>query len=225
MNKIFSNVIFRTKKENKDDCRIKTHIMIVPQFSLGGKLKSGKTGTQYHQCESPKIASNWYHLFCQTLNNRAKKTQKEFSKTKSNKNLATYVQCGVFGNRQGLKIESDGPFSHFFDIIQTNDQSKQGSKSQLKKQSQSQSQSKSKKSKCKTKSKSHNLLINEIQENIIVGNQDTSSNKKSKENKITRNISEQGGDHSLKLTSDTLLEQIDQMIFYFDSLLQNDQKE
>ena len=32
------------------------------------------------------------------------------------KNLAVNVHCGVFGNRQGLKIESDGPFTHSFDI-------------------------------------------------------------------------------------------------------------
>eukprot|EP01084_Bolivina_argentea_P068030 123802_1 len=57
VNKIFSNPLFRTirqstKKhgvESTNNTRNETDILIVPQFSLGGKMKSGKSGAQYHQ--------------------------------------------------------------------------------------------------------------------------------------------------------------------------------
>ena len=122
INKIFSNPLFRTirnsskKHEMKcdNDTKNETDILIVPQFSLGGKLKSGKQGAQYNSSEKPDIARVHYQSFCEGL--RKKNEQNQINKKQREKNLNVNLYCGVFGNRQGLKIESDGPFTHSFDI-------------------------------------------------------------------------------------------------------------
>merc|ERR1712157_463988 len=41
----------------------------------------------------------------------------EQNKKQKAKNLRANIHCGIFGNRQGMKIETDGPFTHCFDII------------------------------------------------------------------------------------------------------------
>ncbi|KAL0477503.1 hypothetical protein AKO1_010866, partial [Acrasis kona] len=73
-------------------------IMIVPQASLGGKPK--QKSVQFHNLVDKSQAEPIYLSFCDHVK----------SKTKS-----TFVQ-GTYGNNQGLKIESDGPYTHFFEL-------------------------------------------------------------------------------------------------------------
>ena len=121
INKIFSNPLFRTLKqetkkhdmESGNEERTETDILIVPQFSLGGKMKSGKAGAQYHQNEKPNVAKQHYQSFCDGLIRRNEANQRCKKKCK---NLRVNIHCGIFGNRQGLRVESHGPFSHCFDI-------------------------------------------------------------------------------------------------------------
>ena len=121
INKIFSNPLFRTLKqetkkhdmESGNEVRTETDILIVPQFSLGGKMKSGKAGAQYHQNEKPNVVKQHYQSFCDGLIQRNEANQRSKKKCK---NLRVKIHCGIFGNRQGLRVESHGPFSHCFDI-------------------------------------------------------------------------------------------------------------
>ena len=125
VNKIYSNPLFRTlrksikKHENEkgNDQREETNILIVPQFSLGGKMKSGKSGAQYHQSCKPQIAEGLYQQCCHKLKEKNENTDKK-------KNLDVKIHCGIFGNRQGLKVETHGPFTHCFDINIENKQNK-----------------------------------------------------------------------------------------------------
>lgn len=120
ISKIFSNPLFRTLKNSikKHDVEAsnvemrETNIMIVPQFSLGGKMKSGKAGAQYHQNAKPEIAASYYSKFCKGLKEKANTLKQK----KQDKNLNTNCHFGVFGNRQGLHIVTHGPFTHCFDI-------------------------------------------------------------------------------------------------------------
>ena len=115
--KIFSNPLFRTLKSSikKHDVEAnnieidETNIMIIPQFSLGGKMKSGRAGAQYHQNAKPEIASSYYSKFCQGL----KKKANQIKHKKQDKNLNVNCYFGIFGNRQGLQIVSHGPFTLF----------------------------------------------------------------------------------------------------------------
>ena len=121
INKVYSNPLFRTLKqetkkhdmESGNELRTETDILIVPQFSLGGKMKSGKAGSQYHRSAKPNVAKELYKTFCDGLVSRNESNQRN---TKKCKNLRVNIHCGIFGNRQGLKVETHGPFTHCFDI-------------------------------------------------------------------------------------------------------------
>merc|ERR1712129_652460 len=108
--------------------RESTDILIVPQFSLGGKLKSGKKGAQYNSSEKPAIAKVHFENLCAKLIKRNETNQA--NKKQKDKYLNVNVKCGIFGNRQGLRIESDGPFTHSFDInmVPQNDEKKRPKK-------------------------------------------------------------------------------------------------
>eukprot|EP01084_Bolivina_argentea_P100127 179857_1 len=122
VNKIFSNPLFRTHRqsskkheiESGNETRNETDILIVPQFSLGGKMKSGKAGSQYHQNAKPNVARTYYEMFCQKLIEKNGTIQQ--NKKQKAKHLNANIHCGIFGNRQGLQIETNGPFTHCFDI-------------------------------------------------------------------------------------------------------------
>lgn len=121
IHKIFTNPLFRTLKKSlkkhemevNNDEILETNIMIVPQFSLGGKIKSGKNGAQYHSCANPNNAKKMYQTFSQNLIDKVNQIKSQ----KNSKNLNVNCHFGVFGNRQGMFIETHGPFTHCFDII------------------------------------------------------------------------------------------------------------
>lgn len=75
-------------------------ILIVPQATLGGKLK-GKS-MQYHTNLSKTEGLEMYNKFISIC-----KTVVEENKAKTN------VKNGTYGNRQVLNVETNGPFTHF----------------------------------------------------------------------------------------------------------------
>ncbi|CAL8107727.1 unnamed protein product [Orchesella dallaii] len=77
-------------------------ILVVPQATLGGKLKG--TGVQYHGLVSKDLGFELFHGFVKAL--------KEFKAGARNGN----VECGVYGARQILNMETNGPFTHVFEF-------------------------------------------------------------------------------------------------------------
>eukprot|EP01126_Amoeba_proteus_P051876 TRINITY_DN6227_c0_g2_i5.p1 TRINITY_DN6227_c0_g2~~TRINITY_DN6227_c0_g2_i5.p1 ORF type:complete len:132 (+),score=22.67 TRINITY_DN6227_c0_g2_i5:308-703(+) len=82
-------------------------VLIVPQAPLFGKLKQKKA--QYHGLIEKTRGENLYSQLVL-----------EFKKQLDliNVNLAKNgkVEAGVYGNRQGLKMETPGPFTHQFEF-------------------------------------------------------------------------------------------------------------
>mgnify|MGYP001602129933 FL=1 len=89
-------------------------ILIVPQASLGGKLK-GKA-VQYHGLVPKDTGVEVYASFCamvrQCLSSPGPSSALDAVSTPG----TLRVQCGTYGNRQALDFESEGPNTHFFDL-------------------------------------------------------------------------------------------------------------
>jgi D-tyrosyl-tRNA(Tyr) deacylase len=73
-------------------------ILVVPQATLGGKLKG--SSVQYHNNISPDQGRVLYDVFCKELETLE----------------GTTVRRGEYGARQVLSVETNGPYSHCFDI-------------------------------------------------------------------------------------------------------------
>ncbi|XP_023336604.1 putative D-tyrosyl-tRNA(Tyr) deacylase 2 [Eurytemora carolleeae] len=73
-------------------------IMIIPQATLGGKLKG--SSVQYHNNIPPEQGRVLYDIFCNELETLEGVT----------------VRRGEYGARQVLSMETNGPYSHCFDI-------------------------------------------------------------------------------------------------------------
>ncbi|KAJ9446244.1 putative D-tyrosyl-tRNA(Tyr) deacylase [Diplonema papillatum] len=78
-------------------------VMVVPQATLAGRLK-GKQA-QYHAQFDKTAGAELYELFCSSLRTGIETYDRGDRPTPT-------LQCGVYGNRQGLKFESLGPFTH-----------------------------------------------------------------------------------------------------------------
>ncbi|KAG5494068.1 hypothetical protein JKF63_01902 [Porcisia hertigi] len=101
-------------------------ILIVPQASLGGKVK-GRT-VQFHQLVAKDVGTALYDRFCHYVRvargvdetlvdvNGAPLSQDEAPNAEGWIKYNSRVISGTFGNRQGLRFESEGPFTHSFDI-------------------------------------------------------------------------------------------------------------
>eukprot|EP00088_Acartia_fossae_P009880 TRINITY_DN14857_c0_g1_i1.p1 TRINITY_DN14857_c0_g1~~TRINITY_DN14857_c0_g1_i1.p1 ORF type:complete len:149 (+),score=9.17 TRINITY_DN14857_c0_g1_i1:181-627(+) len=74
-------------------------ILIIPQATLGGKLKGNSV--QYHGNIAPDKGKGLYEQFCNELT----------SLLPDNK-----IHFGVYGARQVLSSQTNGPYSHCFDI-------------------------------------------------------------------------------------------------------------
>lgn len=102
-------------------------VLVVPQATLAGKLK-GKV-MQYHQQIDKAEGARLYRLFCFEL---AAALLPQVAKTAVDEHAADafangftrdaaasnqrQVLWGTYGNRQGLKIDSPGPFTHTFEF-------------------------------------------------------------------------------------------------------------
>ena len=81
------------------------NIMIIPQASMGGKIKG--SSVQYHANVNRDEGKKLYDEFvsqCSTLGQLANKESLQ-------------VVSGTYGNRQGLKLDAElGPFSHIIEF-------------------------------------------------------------------------------------------------------------
>merc|ERR1719309_23090 len=77
-----------------------TDLLIIPQATLGGKLKGNSL--QYHSNCSPQQGEELYDQFCEQIQADA---GPEIS-----------VRRGVYGARQVVSMQTNGPYSHCFDV-------------------------------------------------------------------------------------------------------------
>lgn len=78
-------------------------ILIVPQATLGGKMK-GKS-IQYHSNISKDEGRIFYEKFVSLC-----------EETVQSNSASSSVKHGTYGNRQVLTVETNGPFTHVFDF-------------------------------------------------------------------------------------------------------------
>ncbi|XP_041710727.1 D-aminoacyl-tRNA deacylase 2 [Coregonus clupeaformis] len=82
-------------------------VLIVPQATLGGMAK-GK-GMQYHNNirkeEGLQLYSNFVSLF-----------EKELALSSKSSETGTIVKHGTYGNRQVLKLDTNGPYTHLMEF-------------------------------------------------------------------------------------------------------------
>lgn len=102
-------------------------ILIVPQASLGGKVKKGHS-VQFHQLVAKDVGATLYDRFCHFVRvargvdvarvdaNGAPLDEADAPKAQGWIKYNSRVISGTFGNRQGLRFETEGPFTHTFDI-------------------------------------------------------------------------------------------------------------
>ena len=75
-------------------------VLVVPQATLGGKLKGNSL--QYHHNVKPVEGAELYRVFCEVL--------------REGREEEGMVKEGQYGARQVLSMETNGPYSHAFDI-------------------------------------------------------------------------------------------------------------
>jgi D-tyrosyl-tRNA(Tyr) deacylase len=78
------------------------HILVVPQASLSGKLKGNRP--QYHGQIEKEAGQELYQYLIDTLRQETAADE------------AIVIKHGTYGNRQGLKFASEGPFTHVLDF-------------------------------------------------------------------------------------------------------------
>ncbi|AAZ10729.1 D-Tyr-tRNA(Tyr) deacylase, putative [Trypanosoma equiperdum] len=94
-------------------------VLIVPQASLGGKLKG--RNVQFHALVGKSEGELLYNQFCQLM----RKARGVDSTTVDSNGVplvgsavgsSARVINGTWGNRQGLRLESQGPLTHVLDL-------------------------------------------------------------------------------------------------------------
>lgn len=83
-------------------CEVQGDILIVPQSTIGGKLK-GKS-FQYHLNIEKADGMPLYHKLCQQVRSSVEKI------------YGGNVKCGMYGTKELLTIESNGPFTHMIEV-------------------------------------------------------------------------------------------------------------
>lgn len=73
-------------------------VMIIPQFTLGGKLKGNSV--QYHGNVKKEEGEGYYNMFCDELRDVVEKEE------------GAKVMNGMYGARQVLSMVTNGPFTH-----------------------------------------------------------------------------------------------------------------
>eukprot|EP01095_Lingulamoeba_sp_RSL-Kostka_P006006 TRINITY_DN1844_c0_g1_i1.p1 TRINITY_DN1844_c0_g1~~TRINITY_DN1844_c0_g1_i1.p1 ORF type:complete len:111 (-),score=20.61 TRINITY_DN1844_c0_g1_i1:207-539(-) len=104
-NKIYSGAESEQKTDlfsliNSDE---QWSLMIIPQASLSGKVKSNRI--QYHNQPKKDDSELLYESLVNELKNLVEENIEE----------RRIIYDGVFGNRQGLEVISSGPYSHFYE--------------------------------------------------------------------------------------------------------------
>lgn len=83
-------------------CEAQADILIIPQATLGGRLK-GKA-MQYHNNVDKVIGEALYHKLCQAVRTAVEKVS------------SGNVKCGVYGARQILSMDTNGPYTHIIEV-------------------------------------------------------------------------------------------------------------
>jgi len=83
-------------------------ILIVPQATLGGKMK-GKV-VQYHGNIEKCAGKELYHQFVKRIKEEIERKQVDVEKNQSQ------VKHGTYGNLQVLSMETNGPYTHIIDF-------------------------------------------------------------------------------------------------------------
>ena len=86
-------------------------ILIVPQATLGGKLKAGgkNSSIQYHGNVDKETGQRLYKTFCESLEALSRHHPKTSEK-------GCKVRAGIYGEKQVLSVDTDGPYTHIFQI-------------------------------------------------------------------------------------------------------------
>ncbi|XP_054827964.1 D-aminoacyl-tRNA deacylase 2 [Eublepharis macularius] len=82
-------------------------ILIIPQATLGGKLKG--RNMQYHSNIEKEIGMELYSQFV-TL------CEKELAANARCAEAGVVLRHGTYGNRQVLKVDTNGPFTHMIEF-------------------------------------------------------------------------------------------------------------
>lgn len=82
-------------------------VMVIPQATLGGKLK-GKN-IQYHGNVDKNAGECLYESFCEKL-------RELFGSGSKTLESGCKVFCGVYGARQVLGMDTNGPYTHVFEL-------------------------------------------------------------------------------------------------------------
>ena len=90
--------------KRKTICQIHGDILVIPQATLGGKLKG--SSIQYHNNIKPSEGEAYYKLFCDQLSQCQEPEGQSVGMVKN----------GVWGARQVLSMDTNGPYSHVFDV-------------------------------------------------------------------------------------------------------------
>ncbi|MPC07542.1 putative D-tyrosyl-tRNA(Tyr) deacylase 2 [Portunus trituberculatus] len=83
-------------------CDVQGDVLIVPQATLGGKLK-GKA-MQYHMNIDKVFGEALYRKFCHQVRSSSEKVS------------SGNVKCGVYGTRQVLSMDTNGPYTHIIEV-------------------------------------------------------------------------------------------------------------
>ncbi|XP_020343344.1 D-aminoacyl-tRNA deacylase 2 [Oncorhynchus kisutch] len=83
------------------------NILIVPQATLGGKAK-GK-GMQYHHNIGKEEGLQLYSNFVSLC-------EKELALSSNSSETGMIVKHGTYGNRQVLKLDTNGPYTHLMEF-------------------------------------------------------------------------------------------------------------
>uniref|UniRef100_A0A452IBN4 D-aminoacyl-tRNA deacylase n=1 Tax=Gopherus agassizii TaxID=38772 RepID=A0A452IBN4_9SAUR len=83
------------------------NLLIIPQATLGGRLKG--RNMQYHSNIEKEKGMELYSLFV-TL------CEKELAANRKCAEAGVVVKYGTYGNRQVLKLDTNGPFTHMIEF-------------------------------------------------------------------------------------------------------------
>ncbi|MBN3313154.1 DTD2 deacylase, partial [Atractosteus spatula] len=83
------------------------HVLVVPQATLGGRAK-GKS-MQYHGNIDKEDGKRLYELF-------VSRCEQQLSSSGACVEAGVTVKHGTYGNRQVLKLDTNGPFTHLMDF-------------------------------------------------------------------------------------------------------------
>uniref|UniRef100_A0A7M4E4C6 D-aminoacyl-tRNA deacylase n=1 Tax=Crocodylus porosus TaxID=8502 RepID=A0A7M4E4C6_CROPO len=82
-------------------------VLIIPQATLGGRLKG--RNMQYHNNTEKEKGMELYSLF-------VTQCEKELAANTKCAEAGVVVRYGTYGNRQVLKLDTNGPFTHMIEF-------------------------------------------------------------------------------------------------------------